>query len=147
MSALRQTIKPSWWTVTVTFNISGNLRGFNDPRSLHSPISQSSESEVWESIELVQINRILSNSFWKFADADVDICTYFIPANCRDHQISPVMELTYYHVDSYYHDQTQTHSAFFFKCSHSQDKIRKLLKRLSLKRHFYLFRAVHSVSF
>lgn len=68
---------------------------------------------------------ILSTSFWKIAG--VDIRTYFIPANCRDHQISPVVELTHYPADSYYHDQTQTRC---LKCSHSQDKMRKLLKSL-----------------
>lgn len=38
-----------------------------------------------------------SNSFLPVAKADADISAYFFPHNCREHQVSPMVELTYYH--------------------------------------------------
>lgn len=39
----------------------------------------------------------ISNSFLPVAKADTDIPAYFFPHNCREHQVSPMVELTYYH--------------------------------------------------
>ena len=39
---------------------------------------------------------IIFNLFWSIVDPITDICTFF-PPNCREHQVSPVVDVTYYY--------------------------------------------------
>lgn len=33
-----------------------------------------------------------SNKFLPIADGDTDVCTYFFPPNCKEHQVPPALE-------------------------------------------------------
>jgi len=96
-------------------------------------VSLSKNINVDSASTILDFRWYFSNSFWPIADADT--LAYLSPLDCREHKVSPVVELTYYN-DNWQIQTTNLIVLFLMYAFTGQNKTTTftcLLKRVVLR--------------